>query len=299
MPPVVVSLINLKGGVGKTTTTVQLAECLVSEYGKKVLVIDLDPQTNSTIALIEEERWQAINKNGQTISQLFIDKLDRTRRFDLTTAIQAGVSNLKLTNLSLLASSLDLIHVQDRLGDIAHKTGFTLNPMEVLKSTIACVLDRYEYVLIDCPPNLGFITRNGIEISDFYLVPTIPDTLSTYGVGQIVDSICTFALERSLRIKPLGLVWTKCDSRSSVHESTMRDYPKTLEAKCREKKLPAVRIFNTRMPQSNAYADATDFGLTATTRTFRGKWGFHTVSGRKLHEHVTDLTLQRGSSAGE
>jgi chromosome partitioning protein len=54
VPPVVVSLINLKGGVGKTTTTVQLAECLVSEFGKKVLVIDLDPQTNATISLIDE-----------------------------------------------------------------------------------------------------------------------------------------------------------------------------------------------------------------------------------------------------
>lgn len=65
MPPVVVSLINLKGGVGKTTTTVQLAECLVSEYGKKVLVIDLDPQTNSTISLIDDQHWGSLNRNGQ------------------------------------------------------------------------------------------------------------------------------------------------------------------------------------------------------------------------------------------
>jgi chromosome partitioning protein len=78
VPPVVVSLINLKGGVGKTTTTVQLAECLVSEHEKRVLVIDLDPQTNATISLIDESKWAELNERGQTIAQLFLDKLDNT-----------------------------------------------------------------------------------------------------------------------------------------------------------------------------------------------------------------------------
>lgn len=292
MPPIVVSLINLKGGVGKTTTTVQLAECLVSEYGKKVLVIDLDPQTNSTIALIEQERWEVLNTHGQTINQLFLDELDGTRRFELAKAIQVGVSKLKLDRLSLLASSIDLIHVQDRMGDIAHKTGFTLTPMEVLKSAVAGVIDRYDYVLTDCPPNLGFITRNGIEISDYYLIPTIPDKLSTYGVSQIVDSLFGFAKKRSLRIKPLGLLWTKCDARSTVHESIMRDYPKRLDTKCAEKGLPAVRIFKARIPLSNTYADATDFDRRKDIPTFRERWGFHTVGGKKLHEHVTELTQE-------
>ncbi len=74
----VLSLINLKGGVGKTTTTVQLAECLASEFSKKVLVVDLDPQTNSTIALIEEERWEKLDETGQTLFQLFNDRLEKT-----------------------------------------------------------------------------------------------------------------------------------------------------------------------------------------------------------------------------
>src|SRR5262249_32850330 len=118
MPPVVVSLINLKGGVGKTTTTVQLAECLVSEFGKRVLVIDLDPQTNATISLIEEERWEELDEQGRTISQLFHDKLEGTSRFNIHTAIQKGVSNLGLADLSLLPSSMQLIAVQDRMSEI-------------------------------------------------------------------------------------------------------------------------------------------------------------------------------------
>lgn len=189
MPPVVVSLINLKGGVGKTTTTVQLAECLASEFDKRVLVIDLDPQTNATISLIEEERWEELNNEGRTIFHLFEDKLEHTTQFDIEHAIQERVSNLNLKRLSLLPSSIRLIDIQDRMSEIPVRLGYSITPMEVLKSAIHPILDRYEYVLIDCPPNLGFITRNGIEISDYYLIPTIPDTLSTYGIPQIVRSI--------------------------------------------------------------------------------------------------------------
>ncbi|GJD22716.1 hypothetical protein RIVM261_076720 [Rivularia sp. IAM M-261] len=76
----VVSIINLKGGVAKTTTTVQLAECLASEFSKKVLVIDLDPQTNATIALIGEERWEELDKQKQTLFHLFNDKFEETNR---------------------------------------------------------------------------------------------------------------------------------------------------------------------------------------------------------------------------
>ena len=216
MPPVVVSLINLKGGVGKTTTTVQLAECLVSEFNDRVLVIDLDPQTNATISLIDEKKWGDLNDHRQTIAQLFLDKLEDTEVFHIDTAIQDGVSNLKLENLSLLPSSIDLINVQDRMSDIPRTTG-NLLPMEVLKTAIAGVLDRFDYVLIDCPPNLGYITQNGIEISDYYLIPTIPDALSTYGIPQIIDSIQRFSRKRPLKIQCLGLVVTKFASNSAAH----------------------------------------------------------------------------------
>lgn len=290
MSPVVVSLINLKGGVGKTTTTVQLAECLVSEFGKKVLVIDLDPQTNATISLIDENRWEAINNARQTIAHLFMDKLDKTSLFNMTTAVQSGVSNLKLKNLSLLPSSIDLIHMQDRMGDIAHKTEFTLNPMEVLKIAVDGILNSFDYVLIDCPPNLGFITRNGIEISDYYLIPTIPDTLSTYGVPQIVRSINDFAKQRSLKIKCLGLVVTKFDPRSSVHNLNIQTLPIRFAKAFNDLGIKPARFFTTRIPLSNTYAEATE--VTNAPSTFREKWGYSGAGGKKLHEHVTDLTKE-------
>jgi chromosome partitioning protein len=82
----VVSVINLKGGVGKTTITVALAEFLVIEHGFKVLVIDLDPQTNSTVALIGEDEWKKRNESGRTLYHLFKDKLDET--------VISGLANL-------------------------------------------------------------------------------------------------------------------------------------------------------------------------------------------------------------
>src|SRR4051794_39965605 len=134
MPPVVISLINLKGGVAKTTTTVQLAECLSSEFGKRVLVIDLDPQTNATISLIDEDDWEGLDRENKTLFHLFHDRLKGTSHFKLDEAIQRGVSNLRLKNLDLLASSIQFIDIQDHIGDIAVKVGFSINPMEVLKT---------------------------------------------------------------------------------------------------------------------------------------------------------------------
>src|SRR5713101_6246856 len=111
----VLSTINLKGGVSKTTTTVAVAEMLSSEFRKKVLVIDLDPQTNATTMLIGEEKWKELNKNGHTLAQLFKDAIEPdNKKFELKKTLQDHVSGVSdVRSLSLLPSSLDLIDVQD------------------------------------------------------------------------------------------------------------------------------------------------------------------------------------------
>jgi chromosome partitioning protein len=297
MPPVVVSLINLKGGVGKTTTTVQLAECLVSEFDKRVLVIDLDPQTNSTISLIEEESWEELNERGQTIFQLFHDKLEGTRRFDIRTAIQKGVSNLGLAKLSLLPSSIQLIDVQDRMAEIPVKMGYSITPMEVLKAAIHEVLGEYDYILIDCPPNLGFITRNGIEISDYFLIPTIPDTLSTYGIPQIIKSINRFSQERPLlKIRCLGLVVTKYYSRSEAHVRGLSNLPARFAKVFADLGLPTAPIFKTVIPLANTYADVPLYDNEP--KTFREKYGRSKSGDRFLYQYVIDLTKEFMAHAG-
>lgn len=286
----IVSVINLKGGVAKTTTTVQLAECLSSEFSKRVLVIDLDPQTNSTISLIPERKWEELDEAGQTLFQLFNDKLEKTAKFDLGAACQKGVSNLRIPKLHLLPSSIRFIDIQDLIAEIPRKTGYALNPMEILKTSVHPILHDYDYVLIDCPPNLGFITRNGIEISDYYLIPTIADTLSTYGIPQIIKTIHQFTKERPLSIKCLGLVITKFDSRSDAHARGRRNLPVRFSKIFSDLGLSEAPIFKTVMPQANATAEAME--VSNTPNSFKQKYGYSRSADRPLHEYVTELTRE-------
>lgn len=286
----VVSMINLKGGVAKTTTTIQLAECLCSEFGKRVLVIDLDPQTNATISLISEDKWEELDQQGDTLYHLFHDKLNGTSDFEIERAIQTGVSNLRLPNLSLLASSIRFIDIQDLMTDIPAKTSYTINPMEVLRTAVAGSLDDYDYVLIDCPPNLGFITRNGIEISDYYLIPTVADALSTYGVPQIVRKIHEFAKMRNLEIRCLGLIVTKFMTGSAAQRRGLANLPARFAEPFDKLKLARAPIFTAKMPQANTTAEAMDFSVTP--KSFKAKYGYQSSAGQKLHEHVTDLARE-------
>ena len=227
----VVSFINLKGGVAKTTTLVQLAETLAFIKGKRVLVLDLDPQTNATIALMGETRWEAADEAGQTVAQLFLDQIHDTHIFDVSRAIVRGVSNLnRITippdmelgpevtypRIDLLPSSIRLIEAQDRMADISTRSHYTVSPMEVIHRALGQRFSQYDYVLIDCPPNLGYITQNGLEVSDFYLVPTIPDKLSTYGIPQIVKTISRLRRARALKIACMGVLVTKYQVGSGI-----------------------------------------------------------------------------------
>lgn len=284
----VVSLINLKGGVGKTSTTIQLAECLALEYKKKVLVVDLDPQTNATISLIDEEDWLKLDKNNQTLFNLFNDKLNRTNDFDINKAIQRRVSNLAINNLDLLPSSLRFIEIQDRLSDIANQTYYMENPMEVLKNAITKHLANYDFVLIDCPPNLGFVTKNGMEISDYYFIPTIPDTLSTYGIPQIIKTISEYSSKRNLKIKCLGLVITKYVSISSAHKRGKETLPARFKNIFDELKIEPAPVFKTFIPQANKLAEAVD--LTETPRSFKQKYGTSKSGDRYIYEYIFELT---------
>ncbi|MBR8835188.1 MAG: AAA family ATPase [Stigonema ocellatum SAG 48.90 = DSM 106950] len=283
----VISIINLKGGVGKTTTTIQLAECLASEFSKRVLVIDLDPQTNATVALIGEESWEELDQQKQTLFHLFNDKLEGTSFFNIDNAIQPCVSNLKLSYLSLLSSSIKFIDIQDRISEISHKSNYCINPMEVLKTGIHSQLKNYDYVFIDCPPNLGFITINGIEISDYFLIPTIPDTLSTYGIPQVVKTIYNFKKDRNLPIECLGLIMTKYSSNSNAHRRGKNELSARFAKIFQELHIPQSPVFETVIPQANATAEAMEFG--ANISTFRQKYGRSKCGDRYLYEYVINL----------
>jgi chromosome partitioning protein len=264
----VISFINLKGGVGKTTSAIAVSEFLAEELGQRVLVVDLDPQTNATIALITEEDWKAQDEAGQTLRQLFEDKIKQTAVFDVRKAIVKKVSNLHggIQNLSLLPSSLGLIDIQDQLALIPGGTFYAVSPVDILRTALRPVLPDYDYVIIDCPPNLGIITLNGINISTGYIIPTIPDILSTYGIPQILNRIEAFSKTKDLSVKPIGIIVSKYRAQSSLHNATLMKLKGDADAGS----LPP--IFDTVVSEANKIAESVD--VDANVNTLRQKYGY-------------------------
>jgi chromosome partitioning protein len=269
----VISFINLKGGVGKTTACVAVAEMLSSDWAhrQKVLVIDLDPQTNATTMLIGDDAWEKANDAGRTLATLFQDSLEENPaawKFDLANTIIKNASNVTDTygyrpgRVDLLPSSLDLIDLQDRLAMMTSGRFYSNVPTDILRRAIRSHIDEYDWVLIDCPPNLGIITLNGLRISDGFVIPTIPDTLSTYGIPQILTRAKAFAESIGEPIDPLGVIISKYREQSTLHVETV----KRLQAE--EDKL---HVFETRIPERNATALAAEHG---SQQTFRQRYGY-------------------------
>jgi chromosome partitioning protein len=269
----VVAFINLKGGVGKTTTCVATAEMLASEQGKKVLLLDLDPQTNATTMLIGDKRWEQANNAGRTIATLYSDALEADaslRRFDLQQSIIKNAGGIRASygyqssgRVDLLPSSLDLIGIQDWLATAPPGPYFLNTPTEILRRAVRSVLDEYDWVLIDCPPNLGLITLSGLRITDGYVIPTIPDYMSTYGIDQITARAAAFAADVGEPIaQPLGIIISKFRDQSGVHQNVLA------RLRANEAKL---HVFNTVIPEKNTLANAAEH---APDQTFRQRYGY-------------------------
>jgi len=221
-----ISIINLKGGVGKTTVSVALAE-MWADAGERVLVIDLDPQTNSTVALIGEERWLERHKAGKTVYGILDTFLKSdTPHVDIDSFIVKRVSNVKsgrgIEGLDLLPSSLKLLDIQDQLTHISAKD-HRVKADEVLKQVLAPIVQRYDKIIVDCPPNVGYITKNGLFLSDYYLIPVIPDYLSTFGLPMVSSRIAQYGESIKRQILPVGIVVSKYRQQSTVHRQVAVD----------------------------------------------------------------------------
>lgn len=287
----VLSFINLKGGVGKTTTAVAVAEILAQEHRKHVLVVDLDPQTNATVTLITEDKWEELDKSGCTIAQLFEDRLNphNEPRFDIEKAITRRVSTISdgIARLDLLPSSIRLIDLQDRIPQIAQLDNYTVNPIEVLRSALSPVIERYDYVIIDCPPSLGVVTKNGLRISTGYVIPTIPDIVSTWGIYQIVNNVQRFSGQIDREIPALGIVATKRQA-NGLHDRVIGDLKARRLGRFGDPDaIPQPPLFANAIKQTTAVARGAD--VDADIKTFKGKYGDAYESLRGLTNEIKTL----------
>ena len=133
--------------------------------------------------------------------------------------------------MDLLPSSLELIDIQEDVIKAPRGIFSTIRPVDLLGRQLSKVKERYDYILIDCPPNLGVITRNGLKVSDVYIIPTIPDILSTYGIPQIISRVKKYSKELERDIKPLGIVITKYREQSPVHRRTIKKLQEEVDCK--------------------------------------------------------------------
>lgn len=251
----VISFINYKGGVAKTTTTYHVGCSLVQHYNKRVLMIDIDPQTNLTFLCAPIGAWERFKQRSGTISNLYRRHLEGksldTKRFiwrePVGSAMKQGVKNL-----DLIPCDIDLIGEDLAGGDLGGSFGsFDLvrrsskkfvQDRSFLRNVVRDVEDDYDYVLIDCPPNLYLMTQNALAASRWYVVTAIPDHLSTIGlrilvtkaqkVGDMLGSAQELAGgSRSVSVGQLGgIVFVRVRLGASVitnvHRDTMDDVAK-------------------------------------------------------------------------
>ncbi len=164
-----VSFINFKGGVGKTTLCVEIAAALVDKFKERVLIVDLDPQTNATLYLMPEKAWQTHATTNGTLKDFFESYYAGGAMGLEKIRVRAPVQYQgRLTHLDLIPSHIELFGMDLRL---ATKFGHdNLQAKLFLKKALSAFQSEYTYIFIDCPPNLSLATQNGLFASDHYVI---------------------------------------------------------------------------------------------------------------------------------
>ena len=207
-----VAVINYKGGVGKTTVVANIAAELAFR-GQNILLIDLDPQASLTFSLLSVDVWEEHYATNTTIRNWYDAYIDQDQNLELASLILTPrVSNNLNGCVDLICSHLSLINIDLELA--ARLSGGSMRQTRTnflrLHSRLregletAAIMDKYDYVMIDCPPNFNIVTKTAIVASDRILVPAIPDYLSTLGVEELqrhiqelVKDFNSYAEERS------------------------------------------------------------------------------------------------------
>lgn len=286
--PVVISMINLKGGVGKTTITLALADFISNILLKKVLVIDMDPQCNASMAFLGETRWLEKEEKKETLYHLFKDCINNRNTFSIQKAVEVNVSNINQRGsvINLLPSSLGLIYFQDFIPIVENNT-LKLSNCRILKQKLKSVIKEYDYVLIDCPPNLGILSLNALFMSDYYIIPVIPDHLSTLGIPSILNRL-NFISKRAtdFKVKPLGVLISMYRTATKLHNQKSQQ----LYEMSFSRKIPYV--FDTKIPLSIDFAEAVQ---VRSFSTLRQKYGSHfsifTQLLEEIEKHIKNLNF--------
>lgn len=226
-----IAVANQKGGVGKTTTTINLSAAL-AEQGKKVLLVDLDPQGNATSGVGVDKR-----ELENTVYELFVGKttLDEC-------LLETDFLNLSVipANINLSGAEIDLIDMNDR--------------EYYLKNILLQIKDDYDFILIDCPPSLNMLTVNAMTAADTVLVPIQCEYYALEGLSQLIHTINLVKRRLNPQLQLEGVVFTMYDARTKLSMQVVENVKQTLKE----------NIYNTIIPRSIKLAEAPSYGMPIT-----------------------------------
>ena len=224
----IIAVANQKGGVGKTTTSINLAACL-AEKGKKVLAVDMDPQGNLTSGL-------GVDKDSveKSIYELIIGEVD----------IKEVINKEVLENLDIIPTSIDLSAAEIELIGVDDKE-------YILRNAIDQVKDQYDFVIIDCPPSLSMLTINAMTTADSVIVPIQCEYYALEGLSQLIHTVELVKDRLNSKLEIEGVVFTMYDARTNLSLQVVENVKDNLQQ----------NIYKTIIPRNIRLAEAPSYGF--------------------------------------
>jgi chromosome partitioning protein len=289
MPAKIISVINMKGGVGKSTTTVALAETLAVHHRWKTLVIDLDPQTNASIMIAGPEKWDALREAERTLDFYFeAFATNETKPKSFKVLREDRVSDLKTApDVSVIAAAPEFRTLERDMIETFVTRGYHIGAIQKWIADrfiqgLRVVLNDHDAIFIDCPPGISLFAEAALIASDAILVPSIPDYMSRLGLITFRRRALRMLEDRRQGPAPLFVLATKYEESMALHRS---------EAALLKDNLGDA-MFDVRIPQIMDIARAAEW--SETLRTFDQKYGAGAPLMQALgEEFIAKLALGR------
>ena len=229
----IISLVNQKGGVGKTTTSINLSASLAA-LGKKVLLLDLDPQGNATTGI-------GINKGDvdNTIYDVLIGKCE----------VRDAIIHTEYRRLDLIASTINLHGLENEFTDRSKEEPNFIKGAQ-LKKKLDLIKDEYDYIIVDCPPSLSIITINALTASNSVIIPVQCEFLALEGIMQLLNTIMMAQRQLNPDLEIEGVLLTMLDSRANLGFEVVEEVRKYFKE----------RVYNTIIPRLVKLAECPSHG---------------------------------------